>query len=334
MAVISYNEWEFDVDVDKTWEYYNKLVIDNSSQVSRNYKKYCESLTKDEKEFFDKFGIIPEKGICDFIDIEKKNISFSGCYYVFAKVIKEPIDPFGIIEENVEPQEDNEEVEDIDVEDNDVYIGAFDFSFYNVHDEDEIPEDMPQGCIMVHFICEDMQWLLEEKCEYVSCFPPRFWEINKRIKLLKNKKKELKEYIDKQERKLVNNSIKYTRLSKNEIKKYKRRWIKTFTPSELDMRKVRKICYGECNYLWHLFSFECVECIENGEAEESLNKVNKDVVLLFDNINNIGYQLRNVSNLIASFLDEWTDVTIVDLGFTWTYSKTHEYGLGPYYYER
>ena len=35
--------------------------------------------------------------------------------------------------------------------------------------------------------------------------------------------------------------------------------------------------------------------------------------------------------------NEWefdVDVTIVDSEFSWTYSKTHEENLGPYYYER
>ena len=208
MAIVTYNEWEFDVDVKKTKEYYNNLVIDDSSQVNRNFKKYCKSLTKEEKEFFNNFGIIPEKVDCSYIDVEKNKITFTGSCYVFAKVIKEPKDVFDYIDD----EEDDIEEIDIDLDENNVNIGAFEFSFYHIKDEDDyVLEDMPEGCIGVDFYCEDMQWLLEEKCEYVSCLPPRFWEIGKRRKLLKEGKKELQEYIDKQEKKLASNSIKYTR---------------------------------------------------------------------------------------------------------------------------
>ena len=102
----------------------------------------------------------------------------------------------------------------------------------------------------------------------------------------------------------------------------------------MNLKKVKKICYGSSAYLWHLFSFELVEFIEKEEAQEKFNKVNKDVVLLFDNIENVAYELKDVTILTAKFLEEWTDVTIVDSEFSWTYSKTHEYALGPYYYER
>ena len=148
------------------------------------------------------------------------------------------------------------------------------------------------------------------------------------------RKKETEEYIEKQEEKLSNKSIKYTRLSKREINKYKKKWIKTFTPQEFNLRDVKKLCYGLGTYLWHLFSYEFVGPFEGEEATVKFNKINKDVVLLFDNIEHIGYELKNLSNLTAEFLEEWEDVTIVDAAFTWTYSKTHEYEFGPFYYEK
>lgn len=329
MAIVKYGEWEFDVDVEKTRDYYRGIVIDESSQVNRNFKRYCENLSEEEKVFFDSFGILPDKVDCEVIDIEKKKISFSGQYYVYAKVIKGPKDIFEIMEEYDESDDES----DIEMEDNSVYLGGFEFSFYKATEEDYDLESIPRGCITIDFLCDDMEWLLEEKCEYKSLFP-KFWEIGRKRELLKERKKELQEYIDNQENIFEKNLIKYKRLSKRQVNQNKKKWIKVFTPKQVKLSNVKRLCYGESTYLWHLFSFEFVEALENNDAIEKFNSVNKDKAIFFDNLENVAYELNNLGNMTAEFLEESWDCTIVDSDFTWTYSKTHEYDFGPFYYEK
>jgi hypothetical protein len=77
-----------------------------------------------------------------------------------------------------------------------------------------------------------------------------------------------------------------------------------------------------------------VEPLENNDAIDKFNSINKDKVIFFDNLENVAYELNNLGNMTAEFLEESWDCTIVDSDFTWTYSKTHEYDFGPFYYEK
>lgn len=60
MKRLHFGEWEIEVDVVATKQYYNNFFVANKeSQCYRNYKVFCETLTEEESGFFRAFGIQP-----------------------------------------------------------------------------------------------------------------------------------------------------------------------------------------------------------------------------------------------------------------------------------
>ncbi len=128
--------------------------------------------------------------------------------------------------------------------------------------------------------------------------------------------------------------INYIQLSESEINRYKQQWIDVFAPKEADKKEIEKICLSYSPYtpyLWHIFSYK----ILNPEIDCDIryNQKSKYECVVLDNIDDIGFIITNANNLTAEIIQaEFTDVTIFPSDFSWTYCKTHEASLGPYFY--
>ncbi len=89
--------------------------------------------------------------------------------------------------------------------------------------------------------------------------------------------------------------------------------------------------YG--NYLWHLFTWGKVSCLEGDDARKAFDDLQYTEAIKFDG----GYSnhiegVCVVDKISAKDIDEDTkrDVYLVSKDFSWTYVRTHEAGCGPY----
>ena len=337
MSIVKYGEWEIDVDIEKTKQFYKTLKFDNKSQAYRNFSKYCDNLTDEEKEFFNNFAIDPLKCNVEEVGMSKKHMPCGGHYYVFGKYISSPKEILLTVEELVE----NDFVDDRP--DTSINAGIFEFDFQNPENEfSDIPDDIPDGCICINFWCEEMPWLLDEKCELESIYPPKIWEIRRIFKSWKENRQLHREYMNNLKHDIVcsfkNSDICFEEMSKKEVREYKKQWLSVYAPKDANMRKLNNLCVNSLHkyksFLWHLLSFEFVKAFTEKQAQILFDKKFKDNAVIIFNADDLGYRIHNLSNLNSDFLNGWCDVTVTAYDFSWTYSKTHEEYIGPYYYER
>lgn len=89
---------------------------------------------------------------------------------------------------------------------------------------------------------------------------------------------------------------------------------------------------GLCGYLWHVFSYEKRDCLQEDKADLALNREPKGSCFVFYQHSDEAFILENAKVVIASDFLEEEDVYVVDKEFNWTYVRTHETGLcGPYF---
>ena len=135
-----------------------------------------------------------------------------------------------------------------------------------------------------------------------------------------------------------NFDICFEEMSEKEVREYKKQWLSVFAPKDANMRKLNNLCVNSSHkyksFLWHLFSFEFVEAYTENQAQILFDKKLKDNAVILFNADDLGYRIHNLSNLNSDFLNSWYDVTVTAYDFSWTYSKTHEEYIGPYFYER
>lgn len=336
MKIVQYGDWKIAVDIDKTMQYYDRYEK-TDNQANRNFAEYCKNLSADEKAFFDAFGIDPVCCEISHCGADKKgNFPCGGYYFICGKYLEHPPENLITVEELAAKNFID------DRPDPRIYLGLFQFDFQcEDYEINGIPEDMPEGFICINFWCEDMKWLLSEKPEVIMYEPPRFWEIHKKIKQridarkmqiadLEETKAEFESFFEKE-------SIKAEPLSKKEIKAHKKEWINRFSPADADIKNIEKLCLKSRKYntyLWHIFSFEFLNCVTNEEAEKLFDKENKLACILVNNEDNIAYRLENAQSLTAQMLKQFVDVTITAADFSWTYSETHEGMCGPYFYKK
>ncbi len=336
MNTVQYGDWKIAVDIDRTKKHYNTYEK-NDNQANRNFAEYCKDLTVAEKAFFDAFGIDPTCCEIEHIGADKKgNFPCGGYYLVCGKYLEYPPEELITIEELAENNFIDERP------DPRVDVGMFQFDFqYEDHTINNIPEDIPEGFICIRFWCEEMKWLLSEKPEEMMYEPPRFWEIHKIIKeKIDNKKQQV---LDLEETKseflcfFENLNIKAQLLDKKEIKEYRTEWINKFAPADANIKEIKKLCLDSRKYtpfLWHIFSFEFLNCETEEKAKTMFNQENKGTCVIVSNIDDIAYCLGNAENITAELLEQLVDVTITASDFSWTYAKTHEDMCGPYFYKK
>lgn len=118
------------------------------------------------------------------------------------------------------------------------------------------------------------------------------------------------------------------------------KWLSAFGEGA-DKDIIEKHVTAPCNFLWHLFTWANIPCLEGDDAREAFDALQYDKAIRFCDgyscsINNVSV----VGKVSAKELDEdeTADVYIVAEDFSWTYVRTHErdkyYGCGPYFCSR
>ena len=115
-------------------------------------------------------------------------------------------------------------------------------------------------------------------------------------------------------------------------KKLIEEWISAFGES-VDKKTIddHVISYG--NHLWHLFTWGNVPCILGDEARKAFDALDyAEAIRFYDGYSNHVDKISVIEKISASSVDKdkGSDVYIVAKDFSWTYVRTHEYGLGPY----
>ena len=93
---------------------------------------------------------------------------------------------------------------------------------------------------------------------------------------------------------------------------------------------------GFSGYLWHIFSYEKIDCVKDVRANQAFNNVTKNTCYVFHQNSDYALIIEDASLVIASeFMkkDDFDegDIYVVDQDFTWTYVNTHEGSCGPYF---
>ena len=255
MKTVQYGEFKISVDVEKTREYYRNYTTPNT-QANRNFAKYCESLSGEEREFFNAFAIDPVSCEIEHIGVGKNGEFPCGGYYlVSGEFLEYPPEDLITVEQLAENGFED------DRPDPRINIGIFQFDFqcpeYEIND---IPEDMPKGFICIRFWCEDMKWLLDEEPEERMYEPPHLWEVRRILKERKDRREQ--EKIDseaaRQEfcRAVEELHTPFCMFSQKESRDYKKAWVISYTPSAESRRKIKKLCLHSrrfSTFLWHMF---------------------------------------------------------------------------------
>ena len=131
-------------------------------------------------------------------------------------------------------------------------------------------------------------------------------------------------------------NIPYIPMTSEQIYARKLDWICAYIPSEHHQKVAEYHCLpsigGYSDYLWHAFSFELLHCLGGDEARNAFDGIYRGEAILISNWDEEGFYIPNASRLTANELDKVSDVVISGKDFKWTYAKTHESLLGPYFY--
>ncbi|MBQ2876861.1 MAG: DUF4275 family protein [Clostridia bacterium] len=112
------------------------------------------------------------------------------------------------------------------------------------------------------------------------------------------------------------------------------KWLSVFA-KDVDKRLIKKHVTSEGNFLWHIFTYGNVPCLEGDEARKAFDALDYTEAIKFTD----GYsnRIKNkgiIGRLSAEEVDNAPegDVYIVARDMSWTYVRTHEEGLcGPYF---
>ena len=323
METLKYGDFEIATDVQKTREYYSDLTAEET-QSARNFQKYCENMTEEEKAFFEIFGIDVSKanGITGVYNQKEKSFDCYGVCFFCGEFLKADF-----------PEGDALIFEEKDI--------SFDVGNFNIEFENPLYDaenNAPNGFRTLSFNCQALPWLLDEKPEkeILSYEEPKKWELHKRIW---NAAKDKKAKIDHRranikfiEETLTECGIEFRKMGKSEYERYRAEWVKRMTPGFADEKRARAHCLGEGGYLWHLFSFSHAHATEGREASDEFDATKKCKSILLCNWEQKGYVLMHTYKLKSDTLKKFTDVSVTSANFAWTYCKTHEIDCGPYFY--
>ena len=113
------------------------------------------------------------------------------------------------------------------------------------------------------------------------------------------------------------------------------RWISSFA-SGVSEEILKEHVFEDYNFLWHIFSWGNVSCLEGDKARKAFDERKCDLVYMFCS----GYSSNNfpqiedvmITNKVTSEqLEMKDDIYIVDMNFSWTYVHTHDSECGPYF---
>ena len=130
---------------------------------------------------------------------------------------------------------------------------------------------------------------------------------------------------------LVATMVEWEDVFPNNMKKIKERWLDAFAEGAPEA-ELGKHVLAEHNYLWHLFSYKMVPCLEGDAARQA--RPQEDCYLFYCEYPPFNTpRVRHLSAEEAAALteDHHPDWYLVDKDFTWTYVSTHESDCGPYF---
>jgi len=133
---------------------------------------------------------------------------------------------------------------------------------------------------------------------------------------------------------LKNKGVLITKLE-NKGEELRNQWEEVFT-KHLSKSQKSKIKFGQ--YMWHVFSFKKIDCLESKNAIDAFNKLKKTECYIFYQDDENGLMIANANRVKAEDItikmgEYMDDVYFVDKDFTWTYIHTHEDFCGPYFYK-
>ena len=110
------------------------------------------------------------------------------------------------------------------------------------------------------------------------------------------------------------------------------KWLAIFG-KDVDKKVINDHVTSYGNHLWHLFTWGNVPCISGDEARNTFDALDyAEAIRFYDGYSNHVDKISVIEKISASSVDKdkASDVYIVAKDFSWTYVRTHEYGLGPY----
>ncbi|MDE5605470.1 MAG: DUF4275 family protein [Eubacterium sp.] len=360
MAIFEYGKYKIDIDEEKTKKLFDEAKIEDT-QSNRNFQKYvAEMMSDEERAFFESLHI----------DLSKVNILYGylsrnkkWCcdaeIYVNGKFVSYPETAFVTMDDVKE--KGLEILNNIDADD--IFVGNFQIHIYSPAPEEyfsefyEKSDDIVEDLIHLTIQSENLPWLLDEKCKEKEM--SKFMEFLERhfagiiyfipniISRKRNAKTEHEKLIEELELLKANLNIEYEILSDKETEEYKKLWVDQILPENVSEEK-RAEAYENClpqkeccTFLWHMFSFEIVETMEN-PTEEFKKLQKKDCTLIFEANKFFTVKLKNAEDLdeqdiidLCNSVAGWCDFVITADDFSWAYSRTHEDGwIGPYFYKK
>ena len=102
---------------------------------------------------------------------------------------------------------------------------------------------------------------------------------------------------------------------------------------------INKHDIGANQFMWHVFSYGKIPCLEGNEATTHFHLQNKTKCYILFQHHDDAYYLENATDLTQNDLIDGidfdsSDLYVVSKKFNWTYVITHESSCGPYYYHK
>jgi len=132
-------------------------------------------------------------------------------------------------------------------------------------------------------------------------------------------------------------NIRYEFLREPTAKAIKQKWHEQFVPPHLQ-EYAKEHCYFNDNGfafagpLWNIFSCSVVDCLEKKQAAMAFDTKQKGECIVFFTGYDYAFKL-NAESLNAKILEDFKEVYITNIDFTWTYVYTHDVLCGPYFHE-
>ncbi len=114
------------------------------------------------------------------------------------------------------------------------------------------------------------------------------------------------------------------------------KWLENFA-SDIPEKDIKRYVEHFGNYIWHVFSWDLLDkkqYLIGEDAKKEYDKTDKKGAFYIEwfkdnHTKDITWALNT-----AEALDDFVEIYIVGKNFEWTYIKTHEHGLGPYFFRK
>ncbi len=129
--------------------------------------------------------------------------------------------------------------------------------------------------------------------------------------------------------------VEFIELNNGQSKAYMYEWFEKIVPADKKQKALECYCFskdGYCGYLWHVFSFGLLEHLQANDARRAFDETKKQNVVLVSSLDDKVFLIEDAASIKSTAIDEIDDVILTSSDFKWTYAKTHERNLGPYFY--